>query len=166
MTGHDCYSTTAGPIADDAVLRSARWARWLIVAALPCAVLATIVLSLSDRVPRLIETIAVRAGVPVRLRDGVAGIDPFTGLHFVGWGALAFAVVVAVGRMRWAPLVAALLIWSSIVIEIVQQTSTSVRSYQLSDVVANSIGAAGGTSLALVVLAALEWRRRSLQSTA
>jgi VanZ family protein len=165
MTGRDRYpTTTAAPIADDVVLRSAGVLRWLIMAALPFAVLSTIVLSLSDRVPRLIESVAVRAGVPVRLRDGVAGIDPFTGLHFVGWGALAFAVVVAVGRMRWAPVVAAVLISASIVIEVVQQTSTAVRGYQLSDVVANSVGVVGGTSLALMVLAATDWRRRSLRT--
>lgn len=132
------------------------------MAALPFAVLATIVLSLSDRVPRLIDIVAVRVGVPVRLRDGVAGIDPLTWLHLVGWAALAFAVVLAVGRMRWAPAVAAVLISASIVIEVVQQTSTSVRAYELSDVVANSVGVAGGTSLALIVLAALDRRRRSL----
>ncbi|MFN3216679.1 MAG: hypothetical protein ACE367_09315 [Acidimicrobiales bacterium] len=165
MTGHDHCTTTAGPIADDAVLRSAGWLRWLIMAALPFAALATVVLSLSDRVPQLIETVAIRAGVPARLRDGVAGIDPFTGLHFVGWGALAFAVVVVVGRMRWAPVVAAVLISTSIVIEVVQQTSTSVRAYELSDVVANAMGVAGGTSLALMVLAALDLRRRSLQTS-
>jgi VanZ family protein len=106
----------------------------------------------------------VRLGVAPRVRDGVAGVDPFTLLHFVGWGALAFAAVLVVGRMRWVPAVAGVMIAASIVIEVLQETRTLLRAYELSDVVANTAGVVAGSFAALSVLAALDRRRRSVRA--
>ncbi len=55
-------------------------------------------------------------------------------------------MIVAVGRMRWAPLIAAVLVSASVVIEFVQQTTTDIRAYEASDVVANGLGVVVGRS--------------------
>ncbi len=94
-----------------------------------------------------------------RLRWLTLGVDPELAGHVLAWGAFAAAAVLALGReLRLLAPVMWALFSLGVAVEQAQPRLTTMRGFELEDVVANGVGVAVG---AAAVLAATALRDRS-----
>ncbi len=86
------------------------------------------------------------------LRWLTLGVDPELAGHVLAWGAFAAAAVLSVGReLRLLAPVLWALFGLGIAVEQAQQHLTTVRGFELGDVVANGVGVASGAAIVAAV---------------
>lgn len=116
---------------------------------------ATGLLMLSDRAPGLLQRLSDRIDAPGSRVGRVTSLVPLsqsdTDVHIVAWGALMVAAGVVVWSWRALPLTAAVVFGLSVSVEIGQELFTDIRSFEVSDIVANAIGVALGVGVMVVL---------------
>ena len=115
--------------------RAVVWARRTIVVLAPFALLATLALLLSDRVPGMMETLAESLRVDPYVRDGAFGQSPFTIGHLVLWAVLTWLLLVSLGRRQWLLPATIVIAIGSFVSEGLQLVVTSNRGFEAQDVI-------------------------------
>ncbi len=131
--------------------------------ALALGLLVTLGLSLSDRAPGLIRGAVVKFDLGDDIRLMTLGVDPYVAGHFAIWSCLAIATTFALGRaVQLIPPALVGLFAISIAIEEAQRRLTSIRGFELRDIVANGVGIAAGAGAAAIAVTVLENRRTVL----
>jgi VanZ family protein len=110
--------------------------------------------SLSDRVPILLKRARTRLPLP----DIATSTSSGWGVHFFGWIVVTFFAVQVARRWRWRFVITAALLAFGWLIEILQNTFTQIRHYEIVDLTANLRGVAVGFTAAACYLTLRSWR--------